>query len=243
MTIGELKRTVAAYLQKDVEFFTKNSIDLLLVSLNNARRRIEQQHDFNANRVEAQVTVSPTTGGALSSAVLRGTATAVNLKEYITFYRVADGGDVPLYHHPKKNVAVWAKERIWNARGKYNDLEYRYPDDEQMRSIRIGPEEVFVHGGTIFINPTPAVNTTVIIDGVKWGADYTVDADTDYFTQYGHEYLMWSAIVEVNYFAKVFDSVNGNLGPPERAKQAAMERLILQDSMQVEQGRQPRGLR
>jgi hypothetical protein len=244
MTVGELKAVVAYYHQKDVSDFVRGTTDLLMMALNNARRRAELVNDFNQQRVEATVMVSPTTGGSLSTAVLRGTETAVRLKEYITFYRTNSEGDVPLYHHGKKSVAVWAKERIWNDRPRWNEMDVRYPGDDDYRRLRTEPEELYIHGDKIYINPARSDTTEVTIDGVAWMNEYTTDADTDWMTQAGAEYLQWAAVCEINYFTlKLVPGLDGNLAPPERARERALAELVTWDQFQVEQGRQPRGIR
>lgn len=244
MTVGELKSVIAGYLQKSPSFFAINSVDLLLLALNNARKNAELLHDFNSNTVVAEVTISPSVGGLLSSAVLRGTATAVNLKEYVTFYRVTDNGDIPLYHHGKKTVAVWTKERIRNARGRFLASDIRYPDDASLRIVRDGPEEVYLHGDQIQVTPTIDTAFQMAIDGIAWMPEYTGDTDRDWMTTYGHEYLMWAACCELNYLTLTWTpNLDGNLGPPIRMKEQALERLVNWDAMQVEQGRQPRGIR
>ena len=106
MDIGTIKSVAAGYLQKAPADFVVNGVDLLLVALNNARKKAELLHDFNANRVNAQIQVDPINGVDISTAVLKGTSTPVALKEFITFYLADPNGEIPLYHHGKKSLAV-----------------------------------------------------------------------------------------------------------------------------------------
>lgn len=244
MTVGTIKALAASYLQKAPADFVVNGVDLLLAALNNARKAAELLHDFNANRVSAQIQVDPTNGANLSTAVLKGTGTAVSLKEFITFYLADTNGEIPLYHHSKKNIAVWMKERNWNARGRYLSTEVRYPDDQYLRTLRIGPTEVYIDGTQVYIQPTQESTTTLYIDGVKWMSDYTSDSNTDWMTTHGHQYLMWACVCEVNYWTSTFTpNFDGNLSPPEKLRERALDQLVQWDSFQIEQGRQPRGIR
>lgn len=252
MTVGEIKKAAAAYLQKSPEDFVKNSVDLLLIALNNARKNAEMLHDFNSQRVVAQITVDPTNGGSLNDAVLKGTMTPVRLKEYTTFYLIVENdpvngnGDMPLYHHAKKNVAVWTKERNYNARGRWFNQDVRYPDDAALRVLRAGPMEVYLHGDKVFITPTQEQSRKLAIDGVAWMDEYTSESDatSDWMTEQGSEYLIWAAVIECNYLNAVFTpGLDGNLSPPEKAKQRALETLIAWDTWQVPSGRQPNGIR
>lgn len=244
MTVGAIKSVAASYLQKAPADFVLNGQDLLLVALNNARKKAELLHDFNANRVQAEIQVDPIAGVDLSTAVLKGTSDAVSLKEFITFYLADPAGEIPLYHHGKKSLAVWMKERNWNARGRYLSTEVRYPDDQYLRVLRIGPTEVFIHGTRVYIQPTQETTTKLYIDGVKWMADYTSDSNSDWMTSHGASYLQWATVCEVNYFTSSFTpNFDGNLSPPEKLREQALDLLVQWDSFQIEQGRQPRGIR
>lgn len=244
MDIGTIKAIAAGYLQKAPADFVVNGEDLLLHALNNARKSAELLHDFNSNRVRAQIQVDPTNGVNLSTAVLKGTSDAVSLKEFITFYLSDTNGEIPLYHHAQKSLAVWMKERNFNARGRYLSTEVRYPDDQYLRVLRIGPTEVYVHGSQVYIQPTQSTTTTLIIDGVKWMDEYTSDSDTDWMVEHGHNYLQWACVCEVNYFTSTFTpNFDGNLSPPEKARDRALDLLVQWDAFQVEQGRQPKGIR
>ena len=244
MDIGTIKSVAAGYLQKAPADFVVNGVDLLLVALNNARKKAELLHDFNANRVNAQIQVDPTNGVDISTAVLKGTSTPVALKEFITFYLADPNGEIPLYHHGKKSLAVWMKERNWNARGRYLSTEVRYPDDQYLRVLRIGPTEVYIDGTKIHIQPTQSDTTTLYIDGVRWMDDYTQDTDTDWITTHGGSYLQWACVCEVNYLTSTFTpNFDGNLSPPEKLREQALDLLVQWDSFQIEQGRQPRGIR
>jgi len=244
MNIGTLKAIAAGYLQKAPADFVINGVDLLLNALNNARKKAELLHDFNLNRVNAQIQVDPINGVDISTAVLKGTDTPVSLKEFITFYLADPAGEIPLYHHGKKSLAVWMKERNFNARGRYLSTEVRYPDDQYLRVLRIGPTEVFIDGTRVYIQPTQAITTTLIIDGVKWMSDYTQDTDTDWMVTHGASYLQWASVCEVNYLTSTFTpNLDGNLSPPEKLREQALDMLVQWDSFQIEQGRQPRGIR
>lgn len=246
MTVGQLKTISAAYLHKDPTDFVRGGVDLVLVALNNARRTAERMNDFLLQTEVCELLVDPTDGGSLEDAYLRGDdeETPVKIKDYKTFYLTSDDGDIPLYHHSKKNIAVWTSERNLAARGRYLTTDFRYPDDSYLRTFRVGPTEVYINGRRVFLNPAQETAKVLAIDAILWMTDYTSDSQTDWMTENCPEYLQYAAICELNYFTATFvPGLDGNLAPPERLKKEALETLIRWDASQISNGRNPRGIR
>lgn len=242
MTIQELITTVAAYHEKDPSDFVKGGVNLILVALNNARKKIEMFNDFNSNRRTVEVTVSPETGGLLSSAVDRETDEEVKVKEFLTFYKVNNGVDVPIEHDTKRSQAIKLKDQAWARGTRYPSTDDRFPDDASTSSWNRSNarQMIYVHGDSIFFNPDISEDTTVAIDVVIWMPPYIASAlDTeDWLCEHGAEYLMWAAIVETNYFAESFlPGMDGNLAAPEKLRDAAMQNLVTWDRFQAEAGR------
>ena len=216
MTVGQLKTISAAYLHKDPTDFVRGGVDLVLVALNNARRTAERMNDFLMQTEVCELLVDPT----------------------------SDDGDIPLYHHSKKNIAVWTSERNLAARGRYLTTDFRYPDDSYLRTFRVGPTEVYINGRRVFLNPAQETSKVLAIDAILWMTDYTSDSQTDWMTENCPEYLQYAAICELNYFTATFvPGLDGNLAPPERLKKEALETLVRWDSSQISNGRNPRGIR
>ncbi len=255
MNIGSLKSIVAAYHKVDPSKFVINGEDLILHALNNARRQAEIKQSFNSQQIVARLEVAPE-GTLLSTAVNDETDLTVSVKDFETFYLVdpVSGGLMPMYHHPKKNLAVWTKERIRNSTGWDRlDPYRRYRADWYDRfGGRCIPIEVYFGEQKVFLNPTQAESKTVKVDCSVWMQPYLTDDDTDWMledainggTGPGVPYLQWAAICELNYRENTFTpGLDGNLSPPEKRMTSALEDLIAWDSMYVENGRQPRGIR
>ena len=243
MTIGEIKDTVAAYLQKDKSYFVKGSVDLLLVELNNARKQAEVLNQFNAQRELCRITVSPTSGGYLSDAI-DPQENDVYVKDYFTFYiEQSDGSLSPLVHDPKLNVAVWTKERIQGARDRIiGSPEMRYPDDRVSVLGRTFPLAVYVNGDQVWLNPTQSEDKDLLFDAILWMESYSSDSDEDWMTQRFSDYLVWAACVNLNMLTLTWTpGLDGNLPPPIKLRDEALNKMIQWDANQVELGRQPRG--
>lgn len=243
MNVGTLKGVIAAYLQVDASSLVLNGVDLILVSLNNARRKAEQYHDWACSEVTAYGTAVLGVGNWKSGMLEQGSNDPVTLKQPTTFYlTLTDGNLLPLVHQSKKLGASLAKEYLdrgaGDLRSRYNG-DYSY-DTRVTQGVLTSPSSlrVFMHGnGGYTIEPRPTVNHTVVVDGYKWFDDYTADSDTDWFTENGSEYLQWACVVELNHRVQAFvPQQEGNLAPPTRAADAALAALVAYDNFQLENG-------
>lgn len=248
MNVGDLKDTIAAFLQVPVADTIQNGMDLCMLALNNAKKKAERMHDWNCEEVSAY-------GGCTDGLGAWGNMTIVNddasteliaLKQVQSFYLETEDGQtlVPLLHHTKKHGAVWAKERL-EARGL--DSAYRHRGDSSVANELIATNgrngyrhEVFVQGKKYEIHPNPAGERVVWVDAYRWLPAYSSDDDEDFFTEQGHDYLMYAGIVELNLLFQTFiPQAEGNLAPPEKARDTALAGLIEFDNFIVESGRQP----
>lgn len=86
--------------------------------------------------------------------------------------------------------------------------------------------------------PTWVHYTNVIEQSSAVNEDYS-----DWFTDNAEEYLLWSGVLECNMFVRQFVSqAAGFLAPPEKARNAAYESLIMWDDFQWASGLQPGAL-
>ena len=243
MNVGDIKNTIAAYLQVPVADTVKNGVDLCLFAMNNAKKYAERLHDWECEKVVASGTAVDGVGTWATGMLVD--SVAVRLKQPQTFYLANDDGSaIPLYHHSKKHGAVWAKERI-AARGF--DRTFRYQGDISYSNSLVSTTgqndyryEVFVQGNGYTIAPEITGSQAMLVDGHKWLDDYVNDTDEDFFTEHGSDYLLYSSIVELNLIFQVYiPQTEGNLSPPDRARDDALAGLIEHDNFIVESGRQP----
>lgn len=249
MTISNLKAAIAAYHQKGLADFTVSGVDLVLLAINNARKAADRVHDWNAQQMELELSVVPSTGGDLAMAFVEGDEENVKRIKTIdcVYFKTADGNLIPIELDTKKNVGIWAKERI-----RRRALGLRYPSDADLTmadlaSIGRGrrPLIAYQHGNSLFLDPPFTEAQKIAIDASVWLDDYTDDEeDEDWMLLHGADYLMWAGVCEINYFAQSFVvRGEGILSPPERVRDQKLQELILWDSYQIETGRQMRGSR
>lgn len=73
----------------------------------------------------------------------------------------------------------------------------------------------------------------IAVKGHVWMEDYTELTDTDFILQHGFDFMMWQTIIEVNYMLLKFVArQEGTIAPPEKARDMALDSLILWDSYQ-----------
>lgn len=119
----------------------------------------------------------------------------------------------------------------------------RYPSDAQINS-RGTSSSMIQRGRRVEIYPFYASNddTTFSVRLEAYGLlkDYTaanlLDTNpTDFFVEYGNQFMQWSIINELNYYFKTFvPRTEGNLSPPEQKATDAWRDLLLWDTYQVD---------
>lgn len=240
--ILDIENAVAAFLRQSYADFTQNGVNLLRLACNNARKFAERMHDWEFTRQEVQVTTSATGLGNLSSAVLASDGvTSVSVKQPESFYLNNNGTLVPLRHSNKKLGALKARELI--SKRTLDTSERYLADDTPLftsGAVFPNPYHVYIQGTKFQLEPRPTEAKLVNIDVFEWMDEYTADADTDWFVQHGADYLMYAAIVEVNFFNNTFTgNQEGNQDPPTRMRDDALQTLIEQDNFFIENGRLP----
>lgn len=99
---------------------------------------------------------------------------------------------------------------------------------------------VYMLGRQVFLDPPPSAATTIALDVYTWWPDYYGDEDTDWFTEHGSDYLKWAAICALNFKTGTFvPRQEGNLSPPEKARDEALKRLISHDNWMNQTARSP----
>lgn len=119
----------------------------------------------------------------------------------------------------------------------------RYPSDAQI-SARGTSSSMIQRGRVVEIYPYYANNadTTFNVRLEAYGllADYTAGnlsdtGPTDFFVEYGAQFLQWSIINELNYVFKTFvPRTEGNLSAPEQKASDAWRDLLLWDTYMID---------
>jgi len=243
MIVGQLKMLIASYLHKtDVTEFVKgtsgNQVDLLLVALNNARKQAEREHDFAACVKGGYYSVGAS-GANWATGITWWDAGSQKVRKVKNWYlRGTDGiaggeyGTNTILRATDKDTLVKAQASLYYSSPGSLD---RYPGTlaataTDWNDPLLGQNYVIINGQRVSYHPAPTSTQVLPVDACFWWPDWTADANDDWFTQNGEEYLMLQGIVECNKLLGVFvGNVEGNLPPPTKDLDRALAQLIATD--------------
>lgn len=202
MTLATFRTLVASYMQRDESTFIYSGMNLLTHAANMARRWAERQRNFELCRTTAQVTnVHYTNGALLTTATLKGTATAVLVKAVEkAFLPFSDGsGEFPI------DVITRAKH-VEKIQRYYQKQATTTPEDSDPTNYS-STFALVRHGDLIYITPSDSTalgsaTITVYLDIVKWLPEYSGDSDTDFFLDYCSDFMLLRTVHMLNFLIK-----------------------------------------
>lgn len=202
-TFAHLKKAVAAFATRDEDAFVRDGFNSLERAINDAHQWAQRKHVFERAKVFIDVNdVSLANGADLSTAVLRGTDTAVKVRSLIAgFVQLTDGsGEVP--------VDIITRESwVASQKRKYNGLPNATDNAADYEGPRI-PLSIVQYGTTVYLSTTsPAVvgsSSTINLrfDAVRWFDDYTAPDDTDFFLDYCFDFMTFRSVYQLNLYLK-----------------------------------------
>lgn len=239
MKIGQLKTLIAAYLHKEASSFVKGTgadqVDLLLVALNNARKSAEREHDFATCLKGGYYTVGATGANWATGITWWDAGTQAMRKVKNWYLRGNDGiaggeyGNDAILRATDKDTKMKAQASLDYSSPR--SIE-RYPGtvatgfDDPL----LGQTYVILNGHKVALHPRPTSDQILTVDACFWWPSWTLSTEEDWFTENGEEYLMLQGIVEANKLIEKFvGNVEGNLPPPTKDVQRALEQLIATD--------------
>lgn len=151
-----------------------------------------------------------------------------------------DGYLEPISFNTSSRAIAQVRDEIAVSNDYYED--WRYPSDRQLLA-RGSAQNLIQRGSRLFVYPLPAATVddlSVTIEGYGWLRDYvtadlSLSTPVDFFCEFGHEFLQWSIIIELNHLFKTFVArQEGNLSAPEKMKQDCWKRLLDWDSYLID---------
>jgi hypothetical protein len=243
MTVGQLKAVVAGYLKKPVSDFVvgsgNTSTDLLLLALNNARKVAEKFFDFSICRKRGYLSV--TTNGDWTAPTWFSTPNpTVTMRKVKNWYmRVSGTGASGEFAGTDRVLRAITKDQQVALYRRQDYLNYpsiaadRYPADSASPFTDqplLGQPYVVVDGRRFQLDPVPTAAQIIVLDGYYWWNNWTVDADTDWWTTTAEEFLMYRAMVEANRLNQMFvGNAELNLPPPTKEADRALAELVSLD--------------
>jgi hypothetical protein len=182
-----------------------------------------------------------TTGTGTGSPVVTLSGAFASIKEVIAVQRTnTDGILVPL-DFTRADIPI-ERDRYELEMSEDYEAYRRYPSDAALLQ-RDSNGTIIQRGRKLFVYPVDAISSTplsVTLEAYGRLADYTVanlsDTEpTDFFVEFGATYMQWAIITELNYLFKTFSPrTEGNLSPPEQAREQAWRNLLLWDTYLVD---------
>jgi len=204
-TYAHLRKAVAAYMTRDEKAFERNGFDCLKQAINDAHQWAQRTHIFEQAAVFITVpSVSLTDGADLSTAVLRGTSTSVEIRtlKHAWLPTSDGGGELPLGIISRD---AWV-QRLRRRYGVITDNGVN-----QMAATTSGvllPLEVVYAGSKIYLSNrndevlTGLSSTDIHFDAIRWLPDYNEQDDTDFFLLKCFDFMTFRAVYQLNAYLK-----------------------------------------
>ena len=202
-TFAHLRKAVAAYMNRDESAFVSNGFDVLTQACNDAHQWVQRKHIFDRASVFITVpSVSLTDGAQLSTAVLRGTSTAVIVRALkAAWLPSSGGGELP--------IRIVSREEWVARRQRRNDFVVDVRDEPS--TLQEGgtlPLEVVLYGEMIHLTTAdPSVygqasTVDLHFDAIRWYEDYENADDTDFCLTYFFDFMVMRSIYYLNFYLK-----------------------------------------
>lgn len=238
-TIPNLKKKIAAYLQRQPSDYLVNGFDLLLDAINRAHQYALMQHDFELAKCAVDVPVDLSSGAVFSPAFLHGTTEYVTVKKILNVGFATSNGGVRPIGFVNRKTQVSNAEKNWKNH-PFSGLS-RYPDANALNIdtipylTQIGNRVYMVPSDPLVVGQSPV---NCVLDVVRFFPDYIDDDDvTDFILQFGDDFLFWDACCRLNYLNEQWVlRVEGKVGPPKEERQKAWDDLLAWDAGVVNTG-------
>jgi hypothetical protein len=241
MTIGQIHASIAAYLRKPISEFVigsgATSTDLIYLALNNARKAAEKARDFSICRKRGYFSITTNANWTAPTWFDASSVTARKVKNwYVRVTGTGASGEFGGIDRAVKAVTLDQLSLLYR-RNDYSvapmTANQRYASDVDTSfglDPLLGQTYIVIDGQRCQMYPVPTSAQVIVIDAYFWYPDWTVGTTDDWWTQHGAEYLLYKGMVEANRLNQMFaGNVEGNLPPPVREAQTALEELIKLD--------------
>jgi len=240
MIIGDLKKQIAAYLQRPVADLVVNGVDLILAAINESHEFMQQQYDFKYAEVSVDALVSIANGVPISPLYLHGTTTYVTVKKVLRAF-VADGfGGVRPIKYVSRDFVISDVRQRWDGvpmswARVIRDMP-NYPTFYEIYLCQIG-QILHVYPTSRVIMPVDPM--PIYLDVIRYFPDYDSDDqdNVDFYLQFGATFMKYDSICRLNPRVKEFvPRQEGNVAPPTDERDKAWVDLLAWDANLVTTG-------
>lgn len=188
LNFAKLKTLILAYVKRTEASVVKDDVNTVEIAVNNAMLAIQRDHDFNWLHKQIYVDCDPI-GNVLTGAKLSLDDTSVKVKRLLKAYLKEPNSDQlqPIDFQSQATHAhdVHKAQKLGLSRSQSGE-----------------PARLVQQGQNIWLYPRPTAATRVYFDAVVYLAELDGDSDTNFLLEYARDYLMYSSIIELNFFIK-----------------------------------------
>lgn len=238
MTLTQIKAAVAYYLEiADPTTLTVAGVDQFLIALNLSRNNAQMNQPFEFTRCLVDVVVDNVTGGDLTTAVLHGMATPVEIDQILEVGLFDNGGNL----RPVEWTTVGESMEEQRQDNRY-PLP-RYPTDAWLNSNPVGLARFVFSADQVYAFPrsTQAFTYNMGLEVYATPGDWVDDDYDDEFkpwTTKGSQYLIYNTVILLNQVIREYvGRQEGNLGPPTQLRDDGLNALRNWDILKFEQSR------
>lgn len=205
MTFANFKTLVANFAQRDKSLFDSPAVaplvDKLAWAINAAKDWAQQVEKFELSKALVDITVDRVAGGALSTAVLHGTATPVTIRSLDrAFVQATGGGSLVPIRLSRRGALVEAVGR------GIEDIPLEERRTETTFPSGFTDFEAYQIGTNVFLYPWSDTllgsSTVVSFDVLSWLPDLSADGDTNFLLTYCQSWLLLKSLTFLNIFLK-----------------------------------------
>lgn len=211
-TFGDFKAVVASFMNRDVSDM-ENVAPIVTQAINNAKRFIERQFDFEYLKDTCELTIDLSKGGSLDLV-----QPAMDVKRvYCAVLHNTNGqtfpdGTIRNFTFPidikseQFHIELWKKKTQggpWALSTNYNNVwngNYWHTNEHGYFYLYRRNRDLFLAPNTCLPNNPTSVDATLQV--YKYSDLYVNDIDTDFMLKYCADYLLYRSVRELNYYLK-----------------------------------------
>jgi hypothetical protein len=201
MTVANFKSMVSAIVNRTTTELTVNGIDLLLASINDARRAAQRLHDFELNKTEDAYLSTHFAGADWSTGckTTPGGSTAVLMKRVDEVWHYTTQAIGATTYYPRTTSIDFSHSA--RMRREFSRSTSAQSLLTTLNQVPYTEKFAYIQGVNLHIT-TVTTATIVKLVGIKWLDDLIDASSPDIFLTYFTDWLKWATIGALNMHLK-----------------------------------------
>ena len=212
-TFAQIKMQVAAYMQRSpasfVHLYAPSSVDLLSLAVNQARKWMELERNFELSRVQTELSISLANGSDISGMTLLDGVTAVSVKSIAKAFLPIAGTTDGWFP-----IEVMSRDKHLERLQRYYDQVTDLTTVNGAQTSLVPYFAVVRTGDLLYLTPNDTAvygnvdPIDVRFDVFKWLPDYSTDGSTDFLLTHCETFMLLRSAYQLNFFLKDDQRIN-----------------------------------